>query len=113
MTQYIFMNDRIKQRKPNGPVIVAQDDLHEVKTRESNEFELWHHGDKIGRIVFDPKGLKACKTHDVKAWVELDDLVTVSSAEDRKPRKPIAAEKKPGRSVFLAGDTGDGKDPRR
>lgn len=100
MTQFVYMNERIRAKKPTKPVIVAQDDLRGPRVRESNEFELWHHGEKIGRVVFDPKGLDACDTHDVKAWVELDDMVTVTSKEDRKPVKPVAAEKKPGRAVI-------------
>lgn len=97
MTQFVFMNERIRQKAPRKPVIVVQDETG--APRESNSFDLWHHGDKIGRVVFSPKGLAACKTHDVKAWIELDDLVTISSAEDRKPAKPRASEKKPGKPV--------------
>lgn len=102
MTQYIFMNHRIRDKKPKGPVIVAQDDFtldNTARQRESNEFELWHHGTKIGRVVFDPKGLAECKTHEVRAWVELDDLVIVSTPEDRKPEKPVAAAKRANRKV--------------
>lgn len=102
MTQYIFMNHRIRDSKPKGPVIVAQDDFtldNTARQRESNEFQLWHHGQKIGRVVFDPKGLAECKTHDVHAWVELDDLVIVSAPEDRNPEKPVAAAKRANRKV--------------
>lgn len=101
MTQYIFMNECIRQKKPERPVIVVQEELTSdgPTQRESNEFELWHHGTKIGRVVFNPKGLAACETHDVKAWVELDDLVTISSTEDRKPPAPVAEEKKPNTPI--------------
>jgi hypothetical protein len=103
MTQYIFMNHRIREKKPRGPVIVAQDDFSAIdntpRQRESNEFELWHHGEKIGRVVFEPKGLGACKTHEVRAWVELDDLVVVASKEDRKPEKPVAMSKRANSKV--------------
>lgn len=100
MTQFIYMNERIREKSPRKPVIVAQDDLYgTARVREANAFDLWHHGEKIGRVVFDPKGLAACETHDVKAWIEFDDLVTVARKEDRKPAKPVASEKKPGRAV--------------
>ena len=102
MTQLLFMNHRIREKKPRGPVIVCQDDFtldNTPQQRESNEFQLWHHGEMIGRVVFDPKGLVECKTHEVRAWVELDDVVTVSSAEDRKPAKPVATAKGANRRV--------------
>lgn len=101
MTQYVFMNHRIREKKPSGPVIVVQDELTAdgPRQRESNSFDIWYHGDKIGRIVFDLKLLQAVDSHEVKAWVEFDDLVILSSPEDRKPRKPIAAEKTPNKPV--------------
>jgi hypothetical protein len=103
MTQYIFMNHRVREKKPSGPVIVCQDDYSNLdntpRQRESNEFELWHHGEKIGRVVFKPAGLAACKTHDVHAWVELDDLVIVAAPEDRKPKKPVAMSKRANSKV--------------
>ena len=103
--QYLYMNHRIRQAKPKKPVIVAQDDLMvsggEPRTRESNEFDLWHHGEKIGRVVFEPKGLAACDTHEVKAWVELIDTVIVARKED-KVSKPRASAKLPGATVRLA-----------
>jgi hypothetical protein len=99
MTQYIYMNHRIRERKPSGPVIVAQDDLYgSPRVREADEFDLWFHGEHIGRVVFEPAGLDACETHDVKAWVELDDLVVVAYPKDYVP-KPVAAEKKPNSKV--------------
>ena len=102
MTQFLFMNHRVRDSKPKGPVIVCQDDYsldNTPRQRESNEFEIWHHGEKIGRVVFDPKGLADCKTHDVKAWVELDDIVIVSDAKGRRPEKPIATAKRANRRV--------------
>lgn len=102
MTQYIYMNERIRQRKPGGPVIVAQDDIYgSPRVREANEFELWHHGEKIGRVLFRTAGLDAVETHEVKAWVELDDMVIVAdpTKTTAAPKKPVASEKKPGRAV--------------
>jgi hypothetical protein len=102
MTQFLFMNHRIRDKKPSGPVIVAQDDFvldNTPRQREANEFEFWHHGEKIGRVVFDPKGLTECKTHDVRAWVEFDDLVIVSTPDEQKPKKPAATAKRANRKV--------------
>jgi hypothetical protein len=78
------MNHRVRQANPNGPVIVVQD--QRGKQVESNGFDLFFDGFKIGRVVFDPKGLAACKTHDVRAWVELEKNVEVVP-------DPVAAEK--------------------
>lgn len=96
MTQYMFMNHRIKMKKPDGPVIVAQDDfLGEPRQREANRFDLWHHGEKIGSVVFTGELLAACDTHEVRAWIELDDHVFVTAPDEAAPKAPVAAEKKP------------------
>lgn len=76
MTQYIYMNHRIKQKRPRKPVIVCQR-TDPAQTIESNCLVLMVGGRAIGKVVFDRSGLDACKTHDVKAWVELSDQVTV------------------------------------
>jgi len=76
MTQYLYMNHRIKQAKPRGPVIVLQRE-NPVQKIESNCFVLMVGGRAIGRVVFEAGGLSACDTHEVKAWVELDDEVAV------------------------------------
>lgn len=102
MSQYIYMNHRIREKKPSGPVIVAQDELLGLpRIRESNEFDLWIHGYKLGRVVFKPEGLAACETHEVRAWVELDDLVQIVDPRDMKPEVPRASAKKPNRKVQL------------
>lgn len=100
MSQYIYMNHRIREKKPSGPVIVAQDDVFD-RVREANEFELWFHGQKLGCVVFKPEGLAACETHEVRAWVELDDLVQIVDPRDVKPEAPRASAKKPNRKVQL------------
>ena len=101
MSQYIYMNHLIRQLEPKGPVIVAQDEITSdgPRQREANEFELWFHGYKLGRVVFKPEGLAACETHEVRAWVELDDLVQIVDPRDVKPEAPRASAKKPNSKV--------------
>jgi hypothetical protein len=80
MKRYIYMNHRIRQAKPNGPVIVVQDERgHQT---EANGFDLHFDGFKIGRVVYDPAGLPACETHEVKAWVELVGNVEITPSAD-------------------------------
>lgn len=93
MTQYLFMNEQIREEQPDRPVIVLQDS--KGRQRESNEFELFHEGRRIGRIVFDRAGLPECSTHDVVAWVELDDRVRIAPPQPL----PEAAEKKPNNPI--------------
>lgn len=73
--QFIFMNHKIRQVKPDGPVIVCQD-AH-GKQREANRFALVVNGQTIGWVEYVPTGLEAVESHDVKAWVELFDFVEV------------------------------------
>lgn len=80
--QFIYMNHRIRDKKPAGPVIVVQG---EEGVREANEFSLRIGSVVIGRVVFDPYGLDACNTHEVKAWVELNDHVDVVAEAKVKP----------------------------
>ena len=91
--QFLYMNHRIRDKKPAGPVIVCQG---EEGTREANEFVLRIGNVVIGRVVFDPHGLDACNTHEVKAWVELNDHVDVI-AEAKK--RPVARAKNPNSKI--------------
>lgn len=91
----IFMNECVRQKKPERPVIVFQEDGAQ---REANEFELWFCGQRIGRVVYDAKLLQACDTHEVKAWVELDDDVEVV---DHQPRRGEANAKRPNEPVKI------------
>lgn len=87
--KYVYMNHRIRDPKTTGPVIVVQ---APEGTREANEFEILVFGQPIGRVKFDPKGLKVCETHDVRAWVEFTDdvnLVAVAKAAPKKPNKKV------------------------
>jgi hypothetical protein len=94
--RFVYLNHRIHQAQPSGPVIVVQDETGDFM--EANGFDLRFDGFRIGRIVFDPKGLPACKTHDVKAWLELAENVEVTPAgEVRKS----ANAKLPNRSITM------------
>ena len=85
MTQYVFMNHRIREVSPSGPVIQV---LQDGEAREANEFEVLYRGQPIGRVVFDQRGLKACDTHAVRAWVEFADDVDVRAVAVAAPKKP-------------------------
>jgi hypothetical protein len=113
MTQYVFMNEEIKKTKPKRPVIVNQ--TWDGNQRESNAFAIHYHGKYIGLVRFEPEMLKACETHDVKAWVEFLDeveLVPVQvvdltpeqaarleaefpQAHAKEPNKPVVLDKQP------------------
>jgi hypothetical protein len=107
MTQYVFMNEKIRQKKPCGPVIVCQDG--DGAQTEANAFDLVVNGVLVGRVRYDRAGLDVCETHDVKAWVELADTVDVipSSAFPATNalgcvvliEPPVASEKKPNTPV--------------
>jgi hypothetical protein len=92
--QYVYMNERIQMQKPDGAVIVIQRGHHTQET--SDVYEIRMFGQPIGRIVFDPKGLKACSTHKVRAWVEFDDDVELIDI------RPVAVEKKPRKKVKVS-----------
>lgn len=80
MTKYakyiIYMNERIKQKRPSKPVI---DCLERITVNgdewtglmQANCFELQlSNGTVVARIVYDPKK-NPVETHEVKAWVEV------------------------------------------
>lgn len=117
--KYIYMNERIRQKRPRKPVIVCQAPEGIV---ESNSFALCVNGIVIGHILYDRDGLPECETHDVKAWVQLFDHVEVvpfrdlhpvrdSSGVEQRTHNPLvagsspapatkpASEKKPGKPV--------------
>jgi hypothetical protein len=93
--KYIFMNHRIRQKRPRNPVIVCQSHPlidgcapdpsnlllgNASTTIESNHFDLMVGSVKIGSVRFSQRGLAACETHEVRAWVELEDGVSVVPA---------------------------------
>lgn len=97
---HIFMNERIRQKRPKKPVIVAQQGGEQT---EANRFNLYLGNGEIllGSVVFDRKGLAECETHEVKAWVELDPrVVTVREAPDAEDITTATAE--PAASVVNA-----------
>lgn len=67
MKLFIYMNERIRNRRTKGPVIVVQrgSDLGKV---EGNMVVI--NGPSIVR--FDPRGLPIADGHDVTAWIEAD-----------------------------------------
>jgi len=93
--RYVYMNHRIRQANPKGPVIVVQDADGGVV--EADGFAIVFDGFLIGHVVFDPNGLKVCKTHDVKAWVEFTDAVEL--VPSGTPPRQAASEKKPNKVV--------------
>jgi hypothetical protein len=96
--KYVYMNERIREPKPNKPVIVVMNvganvpDSERGTVREANEFEIVAFGQPIGRVKFSPKGLAACTTHEVRAWVEFEDdveLRVVAKASAKKPNESV------------------------
>lgn len=65
MKVFIFMNEKIRQRNPRGPVIRVQS---EDGYRESNTVTI--RGPSVVR--FDPRGLPVAQEHHVTAWIEAD-----------------------------------------
>jgi hypothetical protein len=95
--QFIFMNERIRSKNPKKPVIVCQ---AEGGTREANEFTLRIGDVVIGRVVYSKDGLDVCDTHEVKAWVELNDNVDVVAG---RVERPVAQAKGPNQKVRFVG----------
>ena len=60
------MNERIKMKHPDGPVIRA---VKGRKIKESNRLKLMVDGVEVGCVVYDPPN-NPIETHEVKAWVE-------------------------------------------
>lgn len=98
--KHVYMNHRIKQKKPDGPVIVCQGELATV---EANRFEITVGNEIIGYVEFNPSGLEECSTHEVKAWVEFSEAVTLRpiGAHTVTPHmvEPKASPKEPNKPV--------------
>ena len=73
---FVFMNEKIRERVPSGPVIRA---VRGRSVKESNLLRLMVAGREVGRVVFDPSR-SPVKTHEVKAWIELNGAVEVVAA---------------------------------
>lgn len=72
MKRFIYMNERIRQKKPRGPVIAVQ---MGAVVRNTNRVQLVHDGVVVGEVRFDPAGLKAAANHHVRAFVEVSEHV--------------------------------------
>lgn len=66
MKTIIYMNERIRMKTPDGPVINVSQDKNVVAT---NEAKLFVGRKCVGRVVYDPQN-NPSSTHEVKAWVE-------------------------------------------
>ncbi len=69
------MNHRIRDAVPDGPVIRVKNGR---RWRDTNEATLLLNGRRIGRVIYAPDE-NPVTTHEVKAWVELDEAVEVST----------------------------------
>ena len=65
MTTFLYMNERIREKKPDGPVIVADTGR---KQREANRFDIISDGKVVATVEFNPKR-NPSKTHHVRAFV--------------------------------------------
>lgn len=65
---FIYMNEKIRQRRPNGPVIVVQQGNNPAHKVECNLVVI--NGPSVVR--FDPRGLPLAAEHHVTAWIEAD-----------------------------------------
>lgn len=72
MMRFVYMNHRIRERVPSGPVIAVQTGQ---RVRNTNRVQLVHGGVVVGEVRFNPKGLRAAKNHQVRAFVEIFDTV--------------------------------------
>ena len=99
--KYVYMNHRIREKKPSGPVIVCQTERDDVSlSEEGNAFAIYYKGERLGSVIFEPKGLPQCETHDVKAWVEFHDAVDVLRMDTDEARGlPKASAKLPNAKV--------------
>jgi len=72
MKVFIFMNHRIREKRPRGPVIRVQGSGHADPAHNFTEGNtVVINGPSIVR--FDPRGLPFAPEHHVTAWIEADD----------------------------------------
>lgn len=68
---FIYMNHRIRAKRPGGPVIRVQGSGHADPAHNYREGNLVViNGPSIVR--FDPRGLPLAEDHHVTAWIEAD-----------------------------------------
>jgi hypothetical protein len=71
---YVYMNEKIREKKPSGPVIVVQTGK---RLRCTNRARLVVDGKVIGEVRFAARGLSVAPKHHVRAFVELRSDVKV------------------------------------
>ena len=72
--RYIFMNHRIRDKKPDGPVIVTQSDGRTKTQVHANQVAIKDNaGNILARVVFEDVPNRHIKTHEVRAWIEVYD----------------------------------------
>lgn len=74
MKTLIFMNECIREKKPGHPVIRAVRGRDVV---EANLLRIMVGKKEVGRVIFDPKN-SPTDTHQVVAWIELNEKASVS-----------------------------------
>lgn len=84
MKRFIFMNHRIREPKPKGPVIVHQSGQLQ---RFSNRLKLYVDGRLIGEVRYSPRGNRSIASHSVRAWVELQPCVNVLHELPKRRRR--------------------------
>lgn len=62
----IFMNERIRQKKPRKPVIRVQ--YPDGTVKEGNVVRI----NGFARVIFSPERNRAISSHVVRAWIETD-----------------------------------------
>jgi hypothetical protein len=72
--RYVYMNERIREKVPSGPVIVVQTGK---RLRHTNRAQLVHGDVVVGEVRFVKSGLKAAPRHRVRAFVELKPCLSV------------------------------------
>jgi hypothetical protein len=65
---FIYMNEKIRARRPGGPVIRVQHGNNPANFVEGNLVII--NGPSVVR--FDPRGLPIAEDHRVTAWIEAD-----------------------------------------
>ena len=71
--RYVYMNHRIREKRPSGPVIVVQSG---ERFRRLNCVQLVHDGMVVGELRFRPGGLKGAR-HHVRVALEVPSGVSV------------------------------------
>ena len=73
MKKKIFINHRISQAQPDGPVIIVETCKNQ---QEGNRVDILEKGKVVASIIFDANA-DPSKTHLVRAWVETNNRVVI------------------------------------